>query len=189
MIRERVFGTDPDFCAWLRKQEKELPSYSKNIGFVASDVDITLHRYLTAIDGIGSREIQAMMMLEVKSRNGKPSFSQLDTLYKWHLLSNMRKKLGNTLLCGFGVSVLVMSGTDPDNSETMQWGRFKPSDNGKLSYREINLFQLYKLLKFELHPDNLTLQPFRRHHKTTAISVVEQMPLGFQVEKIIKQVS
>lgn len=189
MIRERVFGTDPDFCAWLRKQQKELPSYSKNIGFVASDVDLVLHRYMTAIDNIGSREIQSIMMLEVKSRNGKPHFSQLDTLYKQHFVSNRRVKLGNTLICHFGVSVLVLSGTDPSNSETMLWGRFKPSDNGKLSYREINLFQLYKLLKFELHPDNLTIQPFRRHHKTTVISMVEQMPLGFQVEKIIKQVS
>lgn len=189
MVRERVFGTDPDFCAWLRKQRKELPSYSRNIGFVASDVDLLVHRYLTAVDGVGSREIQAMMMLEVKSRNGRPNQSQADTLYKWHLLSNTQQSVGNSLVWGFGVSILSMSGTDPDNSGRLEWGRFKSFANGSIYYRSINLDQLYKLLRFELHPDTLSRQPFRRHHKTRLITVEEQMPIGFSVDKVIKKSS
>jgi hypothetical protein len=188
MIRERVFGTDPDFCAWLRRQNKELPSYSKNVGFVASDVDLILHRYLTAVDGIGTREIQALMMIEVKTRNGKPTPSQQDTLHKLNAVSCCSKTIGGKLIRNFGVSILILSGTDPDNSKTIQWGRFKQV-TGEVYYREINLFQLFKLLKFELHPDSLTNQPFRRHHKTAEIRVIEKVPLGFHVERTIKQVS
>lgn len=188
MIRERVFGTDPDFCAWLRRQKKELPSYSQNVGFVASDVDLIIHRYMTAVDGLGTREIQSTMLLEVKTRNGKPSHSQLDTLNVWHQTINAKKMVNEKVIRNFGVSILILSGTDPDNSETIQWGRFN-SITSNIHYRQINIWQLFKLLKFELHPDNLTLQPFRRHHKTSEITVIEQLPLGFHVEKIIKQVS
>lgn len=189
MVRERVFGTDPDFCAWLRSQRKELPSYSQTVGFVATDVDLVIHRYLTSIDGIGSREIQAMMMLEVKSRSGKPHQSQTDTLYKWHLLSNTKQVVNNSLIWGFGVGVLSMSGTDPSNSDHLEWGRFKKGSDGKLHYRKITINQLYGLLRFELHPDSLSRQPFRRHHKTRLISVEEQTVLGFSIKKVIKKSS
>lgn len=188
MIRARFFGSDPDFCAWLRRQKKELPSYSKNVGFVASDVDLIVHRYITDVDGLGTREIQATMMLEVKTRNGKPTYSQLQTLNLWHQTIYPKKTVDEKIIRNFGVSILILSGTDPDNSEIMQWGRFN-SSTSSIYYRQINKSQLFKLLRFELHPENLTLHPFRRHHKTSEIRVIEQEPLGFHVEKTIKQVS
>src|SRR5262245_34604620 len=84
MIRQRMFGSDVPFMAWLRRQQKELPSYSANVGFVATDIDLFIHRYLTEIDSRGTREIQALMLIEVKTHSGLPSDSQRDTLAKVH---------------------------------------------------------------------------------------------------------
>ena len=44
MVRERMYGSDTEFCAWMRSC-KDLPSYGDTFGFVASDNDVTVHRY------------------------------------------------------------------------------------------------------------------------------------------------
>ncbi len=56
MTRSRMFGSDVPFCDWMRSNP-ELPSYSAShaIGFVATDVDVLVHRYLTKVDSIGTR--------------------------------------------------------------------------------------------------------------------------------------
>jgi hypothetical protein len=190
LTRSRMFGSDVPFCAWLREQ-KDLPSYSSAIGFVATDVDLIVHRYLTEVDSEGTRQIQALMHLEVKTRSGVPHDSQLDTLCKLNLFHGKRD-LPHVHLRYWGVSVLSMDGTTPDNSRTMYWARFPESRNGQtprrwdnLNVQSISHAQLIGLLRFDLHPDNLTRRPFRRHHKTMEVVVEEMMPLGFTVEKTV----
>lgn len=183
MTRQRIYGSDVPFMAWMRDQG-DLPSYSKTCGVVSTDVDCWIHRYMTEVDSIGTRNLQAIMFLEVKSRGGQPSPSQLDSLRK---VDAFRKTADRSLQCviNCGVSVLRLSNLSPDDSEVMYWGRFS---KGKLSYRTIDKSQLLLLMRFELHHDNLTPRPFRRHHKTSEFMVEERTPLGFTVQRpVIKR--
>lgn len=188
MNRPRMFGSDTPFCAWLRRQQEELPSYSETCGFVASDNDVHIHCYMTEIDSRGTREIQALMFLEIKTRGGRVHDSQRDTLVKLHAC--LAK--GNIVFSGqtirhFGVSFIFLSGMDPDDSETIYWGRFDQSKpfSRVIRGKKITKEQLLKLLRFELHPDNLAPRPFRRHHKTRQIVELVKTPLGFVCEEII----
>ncbi len=132
MTRQRIFGSDVPFLDWFRRC-KELPSYSSDCGIVATDVDFFVHRYLSSCQSKGTREAQAMMMVEVKTREGDVEFSQRDTLWKIHVLS----KGFNADMCvrHFGVSVLRMVGVDPSETEMLAWGRF--DKKGELHFRPI----------------------------------------------------
>lgn len=190
MTRERIYGSDTEFCAWMRSCA-ELPSYSKDFGFVASDNDITVHRYLTSVDAVGTREVQGIMQIEVKTRTGKPSTSQMDTISKLNLFSGKKKSRGVEVTF-FGVFLLVMEGTNPDDSKNMWWGVIPRNqiftDANLLKWKPINRATLIRLLRFDLHPVSLTTKTFRRHHKTTEIIEMEISPLGFEFEKrIIKK--
>jgi len=185
MTRERIYGSDTEFCAWMRSC-RDLPSYSKDFGFVASDNDVTVHRYLTAVDGVGTREVQALMQLEVKTRKGKPSASQIDTLSKLNLFSS-EKVVDGVYVRFFGVFVLVLSGESPDDSRQMWWGTIPKgkmlNNASNMNFKQISKCNLISLLRFDLHPINLSKQPFRRHHKTNEVIVVETTPLGFECER------
>jgi hypothetical protein len=184
MTRQRFYGSDTEFCAWMR-QCKELPSIGRDFGLSASDNDITLHRYLTSVDAIGSREVQGIMQLEIKTRQGKPSFSQMDTLSKLNMFCGERNtKEGHVRF--FGVFILVLSNTTPDDSEKMWWGEipksFVVTDATKLRWRLIDRTTLIQLLRFDRHPRSFETQVFRRHHKTSQTMELVTTPLGLQVE-------
>ena len=188
MTRERMYGSDTDFCAWMRRC-KDLPSYSDEFGFVASDNDLTVHRYKTSVDSVGTREVQGIMQVEIKTRRGKPSTSQTDTLTKLNLFNGDRR-VGETYIRFFGVFILVLSGTSPDDSDLMWWlippkDRFL-SDAAKMDVNLIYYKKLIEILRFDRHPRNLSdTNPFRRHHRTKKFIEIESMPLGFDVEKIV----
>jgi len=187
MTRERMYGSDTEFCEWMRKC-KDLPSYSKDFGFAASDNDVTVHRYMTCVDSVGTRDVQGIMQIEIKTRQGKPSESQMDTLSKLNLFHG-EKVIQGVYIRFFGVFVLVMSGTSPDDSQNMWWcsmpkGTFI-SDASKMKITSINRSKLIDLLRFEVHPVGLYPRPFRRHHSTKIIMETETTPLGFEVERHI----
>src|SRR5262245_56893943 len=189
MIRQRMFGADVPFMAWLRSQQKELPSYSANVGFMATDIDLFIHRYMTEVDSVGTREIQALMQIEVKTHNGMPHDSQRDTMAKVHACCPFREvKYDRQILRHFGVSFLLLSNTTPDDSEEIIWGRFDNLPNQNIKRTPITIEQLFKLLRFELHPDNLEPRPLRRHHKTKEVYEVRKAALGFKyLHKITKR--
>lgn len=199
MTRQRMFGSDVPFCDWLRRQAS-LPSYSSEIGFVATDVDLCIHRYIETVDSMGTREIQSLMHVETKTRGGFPPDSQLDTLYKLDKI--YRKKPSKDertwpfTLRHLGVSILIMSGVDPDSSDWMQWVRFKKTKSGisratigAMEYlgtcRYISKDELLSLLRFDIDPDTFSEKLFRRHHKTRTITETILTPLGFSEEKRI----
>lgn len=187
VTRERFHGSDTEFCAWLRAC-KELPSFSSDFGVVASDNDVTIHRYMHAVDGVGTRDVQSIMQLEIKTRRGKPHESQMDTLSKLNLFAGEREVSGNHIRF-FGLFLLVLSDTTPDNSGGMWWGVIPKgicvSDATMLKWTRIDRDVLIKLLRFDLHPVNFSTQPFRRHHKTREIIVIERTALGFDIERPI----
>ena len=185
-----MYGSDVEFCDWMRHC-KELPSFSPDFGFVATDTDILLHRYLTSVDGVGTRQIQCLMHVEVKTREGKPSDSQIDTLSKLHLFRGERM-VNNSHIRYFGVFILCMTNTTPDNSAAMWWCVIPDGqilkDAARLDVRLIDKPELIELLRFDRHPMNFSKQPFRRHHKTTEIIENKRSPLGFDYEqKLIKR--
>lgn len=187
MTRERFYGSDTEFCAWMRSCA-DLPSYSHDFGFVASDNDVTVHRYLTSVDSLGTREVQGIMQVEVKTRTGKPSFSQMDTISKLNLFSGTKKNNG-VHVTFFGVFLLIMDGTDPDNSGNIWWGciprKQTLTDAKNLKWHVINRTKLIQLLRFDIHPQSLTPKTFRRHHKTTEVIETAISELGFEYEKRI----
>jgi len=189
MTRERIYGSDTPFCEWLRHC-KDLPSYSNDFGVVAADNDLTIHKYITSIDGEGTRACQAIMQVEIKTRKGKPSESQIDTLAKMNLFKGNRFIDGSNVRF-FGVFVLVMSELTPDDSESMWWYRFPKNKTIKsasqLQGKKITRTTLVDIFRFDLHPWNLSPSPFRRHHKTNEIIYIETTPLGFTCERTIKK--
>lgn len=181
MTRARHHGGDHEFCAWMRKQT-DLPSWSPDSGFVATDIDLCIHLYMSAIDGQGTREVQSLMDLEVKTRGSDVTASQRDTLFKRHLCirRGVAVKHRGQLLRHWGQSFVFLSGKDPDDS-AIEWGRFKDDgkDAGFIRRTPIDREVLILLMKFELHPDSLSRQPLRRHHKTRKVVVQKWSGLGF----------
>lgn len=178
MTKKRIYGEDKDFMAWVRAHP-DLPSYSVNHGRTVNDVDFLIHQYMTTVDAMGSREIQQIMHIETKSRGGVPDFAQVDTLFKEHLMKVGKKKINQQQVRHYGVSVLSMSGTSPENSDHLRWGRFRIK--GVLRFRIIRTQTLVDLLTFRIDPDTLKPIDYRRHHKTRVVERIEQTPLGFEM--------
>lgn len=187
MTRDRMFGSDTEFCAWMRAC-KDLPSASADFGFSACDNDVTVHRYKTSVDTKGTRQIQGLMMVEIKTRRGLPPSSQMDTLSKLNLFKGQKHVSGQTIRF-FGVFVLVMNGTDPENSEKMWWGSIKTmkvtSDAKELKWKRITKETLISILRFDVDPYSFAKNPFRRHHKRSEIIVTKMSPLGFEFDECI----
>lgn len=189
--RSRVYGSDTDFSAWVRRHPELQYDYDGRFGLGLADWDAVFHRYMTASEINRPRDVQSLMYLEVKSRNGSLTSSQRDTLFKHHChCFNMdqgkaqSRRINGQDILHFGVSILILSGTNPDNSASIKWGRF--SKIGNVHFQKINSDQLIQLLRFDLHPSNLSTKPFRLHHKTREVAELILEPLGFvTMQKIV----
>lgn len=181
MARDRIYGSDVPFMAWCRSNS-DLPAFSRDCGWVQTDVDTFVHRYITSVDSQGTRDLQCMMEIEVKTRSGMPSWSQEDTLRKKHLTTKPEVRINGQLVKNMGVTIVSMDGVTPDDSETITWCRFEQEPPHRLKKMEVSVQQFSELIKFELHPDTLNSKPFRRHHSTRRYVEMTTAPLGFEVE-------
>ena len=182
MNRQRIFGSDVPFLEWVRERSG---IQSQTDGVVLTDTDIIIHQYASGIvdaqskrEGL-TRDIQAVMGIEVKTRNGEPTNSQQDTLWKWSLTIKDEFKYQGWTIRNFGWSFLQLSGLSPEDSQSMKWGRFKPT--GDILWKHIDQRILIDLLSFHRHPDNFGKRIFRRHHKTQNLWRQETTPLGFTI--------
>jgi hypothetical protein len=184
MTIHRRDGNDSPFGAWLRRQP-ELSSQH----FVASDIDWVIHRYKPEIDSVGSREVNYMMFVEVKTFSANLTPSQHESLWFQHQFFQAKQGKKLLMLVGgksrravwhFGVSVLVFTGHSPEDSQ-IKWGRF--ISDGSLTFRDITKHELVRLLRFDLHPDILNPMSARRHHKTRRIEHIERTELGFETPR------
>lgn len=193
MTRDRMFGSDVPFCSWMRAN-RVLPSASRDCGFVATDVDLFIHRYLFGLkDKVGTRDIQCLMTVELKTRLGKPSNSQVDTLWKMHKFRGQLERQWcehrqhEYCLRNFGVFFLSMSGDCPKESGIMKWGAFVGKSMA-IKWTPVDTDKLIEILRFERSPQTFQKTWWRRHHKTTEIVMLEQTPLGFPApRKIIRR--
>lgn len=125
-------------------------------------------------------------MVEIKTRRGKPSASQMDTLSKLNLFNGQKTVKGQTIRF-FGVFVLVMDGTDPDNSTGMWWGSLRgvTTNASDLKWKRIDSKTLIGILRFDLDPYSFVKNTFRRHHKRTEIIVTKMSSLGFEFDECV----
>lgn len=179
----RGYGDETPIGKWIRGNPN-LPSRSKDSAFAVSNTDLTVHAYMQAIDGAGTRDVQSLMRIEFKSFGKLPESWQLDTLFKDHCgidKSPRGYRVKRATIINHGIYVCVCSGATPEDSEKIYWGRFKT--DGSVHWQSISLCQLNEILAFNLHPKSLRRQWLRRHHKTRMELVVEKSPLGFDVVK------
>jgi len=189
MTTQRRHGEDTPFGAWVRRQPK---LDSRNDGLTVNDIDWIFHNYSPPIDGKRTREVQIMMIVEVKTLSAIPGPSQKETLFFTH---QRTKGMGTVTGCRgqsvrlwhFGAFVLRLSGLSPTDSNEMSWGKF--GDNGELLWRRFTAVdELIEVLGLRLNPDTFSMLETRPHHLTREITMWTQTPLGFWTEeKILKR--
>jgi hypothetical protein len=184
MARDRIHGEDKEFMEWCRSHP-DLPSFSRECGWVQTDVDTLIHRYMTTFDGQGTRELQCLMLIEVKTRSGMPSPSQEDTLRKQHLCTKTEIRINGQTVKNFGVTVVTMDGTTPEDSHSIEWCRFEQHPPHALNRTVVTVQQFVELIRFDRHPDTLITQPFRRHHATRTVIERTVTPLGWIDEQLV----
>lgn len=163
---------------WMRNSP-ELDS--TQAGIVRFDCDVLLHKYKMYEDKKGSRDLQCLMFIEVKTHNADVSEAQRDTFSMLsQVLRNRRKNIHSdkkgrhafehvppakvwshkerrwVSLRMFGAHLLQMSGDDPETSLSMQWDW----------NRKIDLQTLIRILRFELDPDSLKPMDWRRRYSS-----------------------
>jgi len=163
------------FERWMRNHH-ELDS--RKSGIVRFDLDLLLHRYLTPGDKKGTREIQAVMFIEVKTRGGILRPAQKDTLgMLQQVLRNRRRNIHSSkkgphaknhcpltrcwshllgrdiILRMFGGHLLEFECDSPDDTGWIAWDK-----------KTINEEMLLRLLRFELDPDTLKPIDWRRRY-------------------------
>jgi hypothetical protein len=191
MTTDRRYGEGTPFGVWLRKQS-DIDSHQH--AFIANDQDWLFQRYrLDARDKVGTRDLQALMDVEVKTRNGRPNSSQQETLWFRHQRLDSKDRLlrigprSRVSVWNFGVFVLVLGVEEPKNQSGMLWGKF--NQQGELDYQPILwVADLKDILSFRTFPDNPCERfSWRRHHKTKELIVTRNSPLGFEFEEIVKK--
>ena len=157
---------ETDFERWFR--ENPLLD-SRSTGLVRFDLDMLLHKYKSLEDGKGSRWVQMMMFVEVKTFSATPSMAQRDTLSmlnqvmrnrRQNIHSHPRRQAGGQVsrvysrllrqdVCIklFGGHLLQFDQTTPDNSSKIYWDT-----------KEISHLQLVQLLTFENDPDRINMK-------------------------------
>lgn len=158
MTSGRRGGEDHPTLAWIRANRR-LDSIVA--GLSVQDIDATIHQFKVRIDGIGTREVNNHMCVEIKTFEAKPSFAQKDT----HLIESQLLHTGGRYkrvkdirgrwrrVRSWGWHYLTLTGDSPANSERIWW------DN-----QPIDTETLEAILTFRLDPDSLHPRSERRHH-------------------------
>lgn len=174
------------FARWVRNE----PELYSHLGYCFSDIDVNsflyiVHKYRTQHE----REIQYLMMLEVKIFSGDVKESQRETISFISQIFRNRKetptkknnrrqlnptinKLYSTLSKRFiipklfGFHLLQFSETGPEDSNLIKWDHIWTISKEKL----------IKLLKFELDPDTLKPMDLRIHHKPEIFPLFPKFP-------------
>lgn len=167
MTTEQRDGLGSPFSQWIRAHP-QLDSIKQRIG--VTDCDYWIHQYRAHSDRVGTRALDQLMLVELKTYFKDLPPSQRDTLH----LVNQVMRLGSVLPngkrrylrlngvnCGerrivrcFGVHTLRLSRDRPDNSTSILW-------DGKV----IDQATLVLILRYDRDPDYpQRLISDRRHH-------------------------
>lgn len=160
------FVNEDAFRQWVRKH----PALdSRTASLNVCDVDMLFHKFKCCIDNIGTRDLQYLMLVEVKTRGAELSDEQrellqhVDAIFRSHPRKRERDSAGHFLpghgehprllfskkqgreitVIPKGVHLLRLSGSTPDDSEQIIWDK-SPIDHDRL----------IGVLRFEFDPDN-----------------------------------
>jgi hypothetical protein len=168
MTAIRRDGSDTPFSAWLRAHPA-LDSIKERLS--VSDCDYWIHQYRAHRDRVGSRAVDSIMLVELKTFCADVGYAQRDTLHLVHQLlrhASVRpdgrrrtlrldgQKAGERRIVRcFGVHTLRISSDRPDRSSLMYWDG-----------RVIDEQTLVEILSFLRDPDApmRSLSTERRHH-------------------------
>lgn len=180
-----VHTAETQFSREIRNE----PTLRSSIGFAAADIDCDTQRLIwhRFKDG-GSRAVQMMMDIEIKTRGADLTDSERDTLHMENQVIRNRRETPtkkkrfesgqapikvlslinkrNVYLRHFGVHALRFSGTGWTDSEWIEWDK-------RMITKEI----LLKLLRFEIDPDSFHRIEVRPHH---ARERQPELPLGIR---------
>jgi hypothetical protein len=190
MTTARRDGGGSKLGRWYR-ENKNLDS--KGVGLSIIDIDFCIHRFMTPIDGIGTRALQCTFDMEVKTFGKEVPDYQRDTLWqrhqrqydkREHVITIRGRKVG---VWDFGVAFLRFSGEDIPANGNMQWGVFDSA--GRITWSPLDWIKdLEEISCFLRDPqDPKKRVSFRRHHKTRELVISELQPLGFYAERIVKR--
>lgn len=173
------------FERWMRADE-DLDS--RHTGLVRFDLDVLLHRYKFTNDGRGSRSVQAMMFIEVKSFMAEPTAAQADTLglldqvlrnRRPNIHSTPRRQVQHTLLSRAyslvwnrevdlwlrGGHLLQMETDAPRDGELLLWDK-----------APISVPVLKQIFRFEIDADTLYPVDMRRRYRSWTEPQAEAFP-------------
>lgn len=179
------------FGRWVRQQDS-IDSHQH--GLVVTDADWIFQKYKTNVDVLGARNVQLMMICEVKTFGATPGASQVETLFFLHQSTccmRERKRPGGLspiMLWHFGVFILSIPGNTPVDGHPMYWGSF--DSDGSVSWRKTtSVRSLVELLGFVRRPDDPPRKlDLRRHHISKDVQATEFLPiLGVSIHKTIKK--
>ena len=188
MTVQRRFGFETEMSTWLRTESR---LGSIGAGLAITDADLVVHNYRNPADNQYGREVQQLMLVEVKCNNGALTPSQHETLFFWHQLTCrkdrnlIRPGRPKVRVWSYGAYILRMEKSRPYPEIPMQWGRF--SQGGMVEWLAIDCDTLIALLRLDIAPD--TFEPIdyvlRPHHKTTCRIIRQRVPLGFNIEQLL----
>jgi len=162
------------FGRWIRRNSQ----LSSGLGFCVIDQDFWIHRFKT----YRNRELQLLMLVEIKTNGAPLTEAQRDTLYVVNQFMRNRKATPTKELRhqplgyvpvhstingrrisvrGYGMHVLTFSGLGPDDSDWIAWDQ-----------RQIDVEMLTRILCFDLDPDTLGELDLRKHHRTAETQVL-----------------
>lgn len=157
MTTRRRDGEGEAWAEWIRDNPR---LDSVRDGLCCTDSDLWVHRYCTKVDRVGTRELQHIMLIEVKTFGRQVPPAQEDT---YHLIDQILRRKDRKhykradgqkrWVRSWGVHYICLSGETPDDSDWITW-------DGK----PVDVQSLEELLRFERHPDSLKPRSDRRHH-------------------------
>ena len=186
MTRPRIYGEDLPFGGWLWATP-DLDSVEFKL--TATDRDFKLHKYRDNCDGVGPRQVQLMMALEVKTYGGMPDRFQQQSIFFEHQLleqeapSALQPGRRSEIRLAFRLLCAVDDGDGAGPLGFVTWVRFEA--NGCLHARTIPIWQ-----SIEIRGSTYGPIPSRRY---TCDAITRRRgswqpvtaPLGFEDQKPI----
>lgn len=170
-------STEAPIKAWIRSNEH---LDSRRACLCIGDSDLWVQRYGTRLTPKGvDRAVQYLMLVEIKTHGGRLNPAQRDLLLIVNDLLRTKawkdQREAGAFVTGhqqnvrvvhsrinqrwvmihcYGVHLLQLSGSTPEDSETIRWDR-----------KQITRQQLTELIRFDLSPDTLRRMEHRSHKR------------------------
>lgn len=176
-VRARIWGQDAPFLFAMRHSAQYQNELNNQTGVSLTDCDIISCNYKQN----GLKDLRSVQLVEIKSRNAEPHFSQLEA---YQVFDSFRGRRGSWL--NYGVSFVSHDGPDFNTATRYRWGRFKKGSD-KIWWREVDRESIFDLVAMVKHPDTLSNRKiFRSHHgQKRKLEMETKTELGFTTRVVL----